>query len=137
MISLKPTGITGDITGNMILDKILKVSAKTLLSIEEHGNNDLTKTRMSICNSCDRFDPEHQQCGVCGCYMDVKTTLLTHRNPKAFGRIEITHCPIGKWGDLPEIVVEKLGEKGIELEGATDMDIADYYRKIDSKPLIQ
>lgn len=78
---------------------IVKAAAKVLLSVEEHGNKALTEFRMNQCRGCDKFNEETQQCGICGCYMDVKTTLATNRNPEKFGRIEITHCPTGNWGD--------------------------------------
>ena len=79
--------------------EILKKGAKALLSVEEHGNDSLTASRLEVCFSCDKYREDSGTCGVCGCYMDVKATLLTFRNPKELGRIDLTYCPLGKWGD--------------------------------------
>ncbi|HQU61468.1 MAG TPA: hypothetical protein PLU64_19805, partial [Saprospiraceae bacterium] len=76
----------------------------------------LTIARMNACRACPNFDKESQQCGVCLCYMDVKTTLLRNRNPYKGGRIEVTHCPEGRWGDI---------------------EIANHYRAMDGKELIE
>jgi len=83
-----------------IIDNLLAKSAKILLAVEEHGLKELTEKRLAACNQCENYDQEHKQCTVCGCFMDVKTTLVTNRNPHAGGRIEITHCPLGRWDDL-------------------------------------
>lgn len=95
---------------------VLKKSASIVLSAGEHNDEALTLSRMNTCKRCENFNSETMQCGICGCYMDVKTTLLRNRNPYAAGRVEITHCPQGRWGDL---------------------DIANYYRGIDGKELIK
>lgn len=47
--------------------------------------------------------------------MDIKTKLEVYRNAKKL-RNEITHCPLGKWGDK---------------------QIANIYRKIDGKELLK
>ncbi|MCB0581403.1 MAG: hypothetical protein KDD10_19090 [Phaeodactylibacter sp.] len=96
--------------------KAIKAGAKAALSVEEHGNDSITKQRMETCDSCPNFQADSQQCGVCGCFMDVKTTLLRNRNPYAGGRVEITHCPEGRWGDL---------------------EIANHYRELDGKPPLE
>jgi len=77
---------------------VLKGAAKTVLGVQEHGIAELTAARLNTCQGCEHFNPKFQQCGVCGCFMDVKATLLTNRNPAA-GRVEITHCPLGQWFD--------------------------------------
>lgn len=96
--------------------KAAKAGAKAVLSAGEHNNEALTIARMNACRACPNFDADSQQCGVCGCYMDVKTTLLRNHNPYKGGRIEITHCPEGRWGDA---------------------EIANHYRAIDGKELIE
>ncbi|MCA9366771.1 hypothetical protein KC887_00700 [Candidatus Kaiserbacteria bacterium] len=95
---------------------VLKKSAAAALSAGEHNNPALTIARMNTCKACPNFNKETLQCGVCGCYMDVKTTLLRNRNPYAMGRVEVTHCPEGRWGDA---------------------EIANYYRALDGKEPIK
>ena len=95
---------------------IIKQLAKITLAVEEHGVPELSEFRLNICRACENFEKEMEQCGVCGCFMDIKTTLFTNRNPHAAGRIEITHCPLGKW---------------------MDKHIANAYRKADNKVLLQ
>lgn len=41
--------------------------------------------RISICNQCEFFRKEQNQCEKCGCYLSLKT------------RLESSNCPIGKW----------------------------------------
>lgn len=95
---------------------IVKKGARAVLSAGEHNDPALTLARMNTCKKCPNFNAETMQCGVCGCYMDVKTTLLRNRNPYAAGRVEVTHCPEGRWNDL---------------------EIANYYRAIDGKELLK
>lgn len=71
--------------------------------------------RLSICNSCDRLDKEARRCKVCKCYVDAKTSAKTNFNPLK-KRNEVTHCPVGYWGDV---------------------DTANIYREIDGFPPIQ
>ena len=99
-----------------LVEQAKKVGAKALLAVEEHGFENLSEWRMNICQSCPNFRAESLQCGVCGCYMDIKTTLATNRNPHALGRIEVTHCPQGRWNDA---------------------HIVNLYRALDGEPLIE
>jgi hypothetical protein len=43
--------------------------------------------RMEICQACERFRPEDERCAHpgCGCYLRLKTWLVSER------------CPAGKW----------------------------------------
>jgi len=93
-----------------------KVGAQNLLAVQEHGFDGLSKWRMGICRPCPKFKEPTQQCNVCGCFMDIKVGLATNRNPHAMGRIEVTHCPEGRWNDA---------------------HIANIYREIDEKPLLE
>jgi len=93
--------------------KAAKAGAKAVLSVEEHGDPVIEEFRMQTCIECPNYLSDSKQCAICGCFMDVKTTLLRNRNPHAGGRIEITHCPEGRWGDL---------------------EIANHYRELDGKP---
>lgn len=92
--------------------RALKVAAKTLI-VEEVEKAE-AHFRMSVCNGCDKMKKESGRCGICHCFLDLKTKSATNLNPLA-GREEITHCPLGRWGDL---------------------ETANYYRSIDGKPLI-
>lgn len=97
-----------------LLNQIGEVAARTLLQLEKV--DDETKSfRFSVCVECDKRDVEANRCKVCKCYLAVKTGTKENINPKK-GRREITHCPLGKWGDLA---------------------IANEYRKIDGLPLLQ
>lgn len=46
---------------------------------------DVRNARLTVCHSCDRFDPKKNRCSECGCYVNGKTKLATER------------CPLGKW----------------------------------------
>lgn len=43
------------------------------------------RERMEICKGCDKFLPNTKRCSVCGCFMEIKTS------------IGIFHCPLDKW----------------------------------------
>ena len=66
---------------------------------------------MSACLTCKHRNEKKNKCKVCGCYLDLKTKAAENWNPKKL-RIEITHCPLGKWNDL---------------------DVANEYRKLDGE----
>ena len=44
-----------------------------------------TERRLNICQSCDKFRPSDGRCGMCGCFMKIKTSWQSQK------------CPIGKW----------------------------------------
>ena len=77
---------------------MLKYGANVALPVEQVDET-TRLLRLAVCAACDRFDRNSRKCGECGCFMDVKAATKTHRNPKAGFRIEITHCPLGKWAD--------------------------------------
>lgn len=52
---------------------------------ENRSSEDIIKSRLDICRSCEFFRPRTEQCKKCGCFMKLKTKL------------ERAHCPIGKW----------------------------------------
>lgn len=99
------------------ITRLKKELADKLLSVREHGSEVKTKTRLAICNGCPNYDKEEKRCKVCTCFMEVKAKLEYNRNPFEF-RIEKTHCPEGRWGE-------------------EDKEIANHYRKIDGKELIE
>lgn len=43
------------------------------------------KTRMDICASCEFFRRDDKRCSQCGCFMETKT------------KFKQTYCPIHKW----------------------------------------
>lgn len=81
-----------------LIDKVLKYGANVALPVE--AVDERTKAiRLAICRACPRFNYENGKCLECGCYMEVKAGTKTHRNPKRGMRVEITHCPLGRWMD--------------------------------------
>ena len=46
---------------------------------------DLAKARINECTKCFHFQKYTRQCGLCGCFMDIKTKMLE------------ADCPSGKW----------------------------------------
>lgn len=79
--------------------KIKQGLAKFFLAVKDLEDGQLAKQRYDTCKSCERYVPETDQCNVCGCYMSIKTTLETNRDPELGGKIVETHCPLGRWGD--------------------------------------
>lgn len=94
-------------------DLILKAQhflAKNIL-VESETDNATAQKRLDVCNTCDHRLEKENKCGVCGCFLDLKSKSLENYNPKKL-RTEITHCPIGNWGDL---------------------ELANFYRVLDGK----
>lgn len=81
-----------------IIDEILKLAADKVL-VESHVSEEIAGWRMSVCKNCDKFSLPDLRCKICRCFLEVKTFSRTNRSPKQM-RNEITHCPLGKWGDL-------------------------------------
>ena len=56
------------------------------------------KVRISLCESCEYFEPIERRCLECCCPMDFKTTLLYDpiKMGIMFKKTKIA-CPIGKW----------------------------------------
>lgn len=90
----------------------LKVAAKGL--VIDEVEKEIADKRYSTCLGCDKRKPETDQCGICNCFLQLKSSSKTNHNPLSI-RQEITHCPIGRWDDK---------------------QTANYYRGIDGKPLI-
>lgn len=98
-----------------MIKKIIKEVLKVAPVDEE-----TQKWRYDICKSCEHFsgfDNEHEnqndKCGICKCYMEIKTGLKYNRNPKKGFRMEETHCPMGKWNDtaIANLYRERDGEE--------------------------
>lgn len=79
---------------------LIKKGIELALKVEPLDNEELEQFRMETCKSCEHYNKDNDKCGVCGCFMEIKTGLKYNRNPKKLGRIEITHCPEGKWNDV-------------------------------------
>lgn len=52
---------------------------------QKRSNKELLDHRMSICKECPFLNQKTVQCTKCGCFMSLKTTLLSAK------------CPVGKW----------------------------------------
>lgn len=79
--------------------KIKKGLGKFFLAVEDLNDDELAEMRYNTCKACTKYIEETDQCGVCRCYMSVKTELKTNRDPELNGKIVETHCPLGKWND--------------------------------------
>lgn len=51
----------------------------------KHAAEELSSSRMSICQACPELIKLTKQCKKCGCFMSAKTKL------------EAATCPLGKW----------------------------------------
>ena len=80
-----------------LLDRLFKFGAQALPV--EKVDATTKAIRWAICKGCEKYDPGRDKCQVCGCYMEIKSGALTHFNPETL-EVEITHCPLGKWGDM-------------------------------------
>lgn len=90
----------------------LKVAAKGL--VVDDVPVEVAEYRYNVCLSCDKRKADTDQCGICNCFLQLKTGAKTNINPLK-GRTEITHCPIGRWNDK---------------------EIANHYRELDGKPAL-
>lgn len=52
---------------------------------EPRSEDELKSYRLSICETCPHFKPKVRKCRLCGCFMDLKTTLAKAK------------CPDGRW----------------------------------------
>jgi hypothetical protein len=50
-----------------------------------YASKEVQDERFAICTECEHFISESSRCKECGCFMNLKTTLLG------------ATCPIGKW----------------------------------------
>lgn len=91
-----------------IFEMAAEIIADKLL-VHERVTAELKAFRLDICEGCEYMDHGSRRCKVCKCFIDAKTSAKTNTNPLK-GRNEVTHCPMGLWGDI---------------------DTANYYREID------
>jgi anaerobic selenocysteine-containing dehydrogenase len=95
-------------------DTVLKAAADTVIVIE-HVDEETATFRYNVCLGCDFRDPDRDKCLACSCYLEEKSWSHTNRTiERPFG--EVTHCPLGRWNDK---------------------EIANHYRHLDGKPLLQ
>ena len=60
-----------------------------LFNSKKQVSADVKKVRISICERCKMFRPATRQCGICRCFIDLKTKLATEQ------------CPVKKWRQFP------------------------------------
>lgn len=109
-----------------LFEKAIRKGTEFFFMAERLKDTGEVQRRYEICKSNSCYDSEKDKCKECGCFMSSKTKMLRHINVKAKGRIEITHCPLIKWGNIVDGKLDFEGEK----------EIANYYRNLDKKPLI-
>lgn len=52
---------------------------------QPRSNKDLMEQRLAICNECPWLNKTFMKCRKCGCFMQLKSTLLQAK------------CPLGHW----------------------------------------
>ena len=111
-----------------LFDNVFKKSIEIMLVVKYLDKPEETERRLNVCkrNAGICYDAKKDRCLSCTCYMTVKTKMLKHKNPLKNDRIEITHCPLAKWG-------ADLSEKEFELE----KEIANKYRILNGEPLLK
>lgn len=96
-----------------LFEDALKVAARVVL-VQENIDGEEAARRLSVCMGCEFREEKNNRCGVCNCFLDLKTAAKTNWNARRL-RNEITHCPTGKWGDV---------------------ETANMYRQMDGKELL-
>jgi len=76
----------------------LKLAVKAII-VKESVEQETANERYLVCTNCPMRDAEQEKCTKCGCFLEEKTGSKVNWNPKKL-RNEITHCPLGKWGDI-------------------------------------
>lgn len=87
------------------------------------SDNELKQARLDTCNSC--INNINGECRICGCVIEIKVGSKVSININNL-HYEDTHCPVGKWPI-------RTGE-GI---GGNDLEIANYYRKLNNKEILK
>lgn len=80
------------ISGN----KFLKNLVYNLLVEEDLNDEEILAMRKDACKRCAFNDG--LSCTRCGCILEIKQPAKTNLNIHS-GRMEVTHCPEGKWND--------------------------------------
>lgn len=96
-----PLGIQGLI--DMSRQKSILEQAKYYLAekliVKEYVDDTTAKERRAVCADCPHRDTEEDKCLKCGCFLELKTRSRVNWRVSR-NRNEITHCPLGKWGDV-------------------------------------
>jgi hypothetical protein len=66
--------------GKAVSDEVVAIS-----NGKKSINEELSKKRIEICNSCEFIDKKSKRCTKCGCFLKWKTVWRSQK------------CPIGKW----------------------------------------
>ena len=59
--------------------------ANVVKSGGKHVTEEVRQERIRLCESCEHFQGKTRQCGICRCFLDLKTRFSTEE------------CPIGRW----------------------------------------
>jgi hypothetical protein len=78
--------------------KILEGIARGILVEEPLNDPEIENDRRIVCQNCPHIDKKNVMCGICHCFLIVKTASLVNINPHT-GESEITHCPKNFWTD--------------------------------------
>jgi hypothetical protein len=113
-------------TNRTLKNRILHLAASKAIVKERLNNPEQTAIRALTCADCPHRvkaeNPADQKCGVCGCFLSLKTIAATNYNPKVLPpRSELTHCPLGKWGDL------EIANTYREMDGKTPLNFPGEY----------
>jgi hypothetical protein len=76
--------------------KLAAQLAEGLILVEEITDFEIINFRKEQCLKCPNMDKENKMCGICKCFLSIKTKAKTNRTPNG---IQVTHCPIGNWND--------------------------------------
>ena len=63
----------------------IKDTAKRILEDPTVAPRRVSLLRMEVCDQCEQYNKDSQTCGICHCFMPLKTTMANMR------------CPIDKW----------------------------------------
>lgn len=82
------------------LKSLYKYTYNGFINVSEEKKNE----RLNICKSCDFFNDKIDQCKLCGCFLQVKTSWASEK------------CPIDKWkSELPsenDVIDEPIAPSG-------------------------
>lgn len=80
------------------MDRIQKEFVELVVVVDKldrEADAETISFRKAQCNLCPFRQDD--KCGICKCYIDIKTTTKVNR--RIDGSKEITHCPKGRWND--------------------------------------
>ena len=82
-----------------LFNKVQKKGADWLFLDERLEDQELIEERRQTCYACPNYDAKNDKCKLCTCFVEIKTTMLKNKNIQKGMRVEITHCPDGRWND--------------------------------------